>query len=130
MPKPTVSALAQHKIRQAQERLLAGSAWRTPVLTCEGDQVAVDDLVLSRHSVIRLMLHFDSSDSGSVDAGWNRHHRFHDLRHTAVTLLAVQGVHPRAIQAALGWENLSMLNRYAHLWKNSGRPSRALWTRF
>jgi integrase len=25
-----------------------------------------------------------------------------------------QGVHPRAIQAALGWENLSMLNRYAH----------------
>jgi len=41
-------------------------------------------------------------------------HRFHDLRHTAATLLAVQGVHPRAIQAALGWENLSMLNRYAH----------------
>lgn len=35
-------------------------------------------------------------------------------RHTAATLLAVQGVHPRAIQAALGWENLSMLNRYAH----------------
>jgi hypothetical protein len=29
-------------------------------------------------------------------------------------LLAVQGVHPRAIQAALGWENISMLNRYAH----------------
>jgi hypothetical protein len=42
------------------------------------------------------------------------HHRFHDLRHTAATLLAVQGVHPRAIQAALGWENLSMLDRYAH----------------
>jgi integrase len=42
------------------------------------------------------------------------HHRFHDLRHTAATLLAVQGVHPGAIQAALGWENLSMLNRYAH----------------
>jgi integrase len=42
------------------------------------------------------------------------HHRFHDLRHTAATLLAVQGVHPRAIQAALGWENISMLNRYAH----------------
>jgi hypothetical protein len=23
-------------------------------------------------------------------------------------------VHPRAIQAALGWENMTMLNRYAH----------------
>jgi integrase len=42
------------------------------------------------------------------------HHRFHDLRHTAATFLAIQGVHPSAIQAALGWENLSMLNRYAH----------------
>ena len=42
------------------------------------------------------------------------HHRFHDLRHTAATLLAVQGVHPRAIQSALGWENLSMLNGHVH----------------
>jgi len=36
------------------------------------------------------------------------------LRHTSATLLAIQGVHSRAIQAALGWENLSLLNRYAH----------------
>jgi len=50
----------------------------------------------------------------AIEAGWNRQHRFHDLRHTAATLLAIQGVHPRAIQAALGWENPSMLKRYAH----------------
>jgi hypothetical protein len=30
-----------------------------------------------------------------------------------------QGVHPRAIQAALGWENLSMLNRDAHFLEES-----------
>jgi integrase len=45
IPKLTLSARAEHKNRQSQERLLAGSAWRVPVLTCEGEQVAVDDLV-------------------------------------------------------------------------------------
>jgi integrase len=41
-------------------------------------------------------------------------HRFHDLRHTAATLLAVQGVHPKAIQSVLGWDQVSMVDRYAH----------------
>lgn len=41
-------------------------------------------------------------------------HRFHDLRHTAATLLAVQGVHPKVIQAVLGWDQLSMVDRYGH----------------
>jgi integrase len=115
MPKLTLSALAEHKIRQAQERLLAGSAWRTPVLTCDGDRVAVDDLVF----ITRFGNPFDAPTvthrfQALLTRAGIGHHRFHDLRHTAVTLLAVQGVHPRAIQATLGWENLSMLNRYAH----------------
>jgi len=115
VPKLTLSALAEHKARQAQERLLTGSAWRVPVLTCEGEQVAVDDLVF----ITRFGNPFDAPtvthrfQTLLTRAGIG-HHRFHDLRHTAATLLAVQGVHPRAIQAALGWENLSMLNRYAH----------------
>jgi integrase len=40
--------------------------------------------------------------------------RFHDLRHTAATLLAVQGVHPKVIQAVLGWDQLSRVDRYTH----------------
>jgi hypothetical protein len=28
--------------------------------------------------------------------------------------LRFRAVHPRAVQGALGWENISMLNRYAH----------------
>jgi integrase len=115
MPKLTLSALAEHKDRQSQERLLAGSAWRVPVLTCEGEQVAVDDLVF----ITRFGNPFDAPTvthrfQALLPQAGIGHHRFHDLRHTAATLLAVQGVHPRAIQAALGWENLSMLNRYAH----------------
>jgi len=40
--------------------------------------------------------------------------RFHDLRHTAATLLAVQGVHAKVIQSVLGWDQLSMVDRYTH----------------
>lgn len=111
IPKLTLSALAEHKGRQSQERLLAGSAWRVPVLICEGKQVAVDDLVF----ITRFGNPFDAPtvthrfQALLLQAGIG-HHRFHDLRHTAATLLAVQGVHPRANRAALGWENLSMLN--------------------
>ncbi|MEO8051598.1 MAG: tyrosine-type recombinase/integrase [Acidobacteriota bacterium] len=95
--------------------MLAGSAWKTPILSCEGARIGVDDLVF----VTRFG---NPSDAPTITHRFQNllkkagigHHRFHDLRHTAATLLAIQGVHPRAIQAALGWENLSMLNRYTH----------------
>ena len=115
IPKVTLSALAAHKSRQAQERLLAASTWQFPELFCETQWIPVDDLIF----VTRVGTPFDAPtvthrfQSLLKQAGIG-HHRFHDLRHTAATLLPVQGVHPRAIQAALGWENLSMLNRYAH----------------
>jgi integrase len=115
VPSATLSSLAQHQRSQLEERTLAGSAWRDPELTCDGQRVPVDDLL------------FVTPFGGPFDApiitrrfqalltlAGVGHHRFHDLRHTAATLLAVQGVHPRAIQAALGWENLAMLNRYTH----------------
>lgn len=38
-------------------------------------------------------------------------HRFHDLRHSAATLLLVQGVHPRTIQQILGWDRCVTLER-------------------
>ena len=118
LPGVTLSALAEHKARQADERVLAGSAWKVPELMCEGHKVPVDDLVF----VTRVGTPFDAPTvthrfQALLKRAGIGHHRFHDLRHTAATLLAVQGVHPQAIQAALGWESLLMLNRYAHFVK-------------
>src|SRR6185369_13299683 len=45
LPKLTLSALAEHKARLAQERLLAGTAWQAPLVICEGEKIAVEDLV-------------------------------------------------------------------------------------
>jgi integrase len=42
--------------------------------------------------------------------------RFHDLRHTAVTLAVAQGAHPKAVQRRMGHSTINMtLDRYGHL---------------
>ena len=42
--------------------------------------------------------------------------RFHDLRHTAATLMLQQGVHPKVVQERLGHSEIGMtLNTYSHV---------------
>ncbi len=42
--------------------------------------------------------------------------RFHDLRHTAATLMLQQGIHPKIVQECLGHSDISMtLNTYSHV---------------
>jgi integrase len=42
--------------------------------------------------------------------------RFHDLRHTAATLLLAQGVDPRTIMETLGHSHFSLtMNTYSHV---------------
>jgi integrase len=122
LPQVTLAALASHRKYQAEERQLAASAWRTPVLTVKEEPVPVDDLVfvnsLGNPYDAPTITHLFQSLLRVAGIG---HHRFHALRHTAATLLAVQGVHPRAIQGALGWENIAMLNRYSHFIEESRR---------
>ncbi len=115
LPQVTLSALAAHHMRQIEERKLAGTAWRVPTVHCEGREEPVDDFVFTtgigtplegRNVTKRFQLILKNCKIAS--------HRFHDLRHTAATLLAVQGVHPKAIQAVLGWDQVAMVDRYAH----------------
>jgi integrase len=42
--------------------------------------------------------------------------RFHDLRHTAATLMLQQGVHPKIVQERLGHSQISLtLDIYSHV---------------
>ena len=44
------------------------------------------------------------------------HTRFHDLRHTAATLLLTKGVHPKIVQEMLGHSSISItLDTYSHV---------------
>lgn len=58
-----------------------------------------------------------------IDAVWTRakaqagveDFRFHDLRHSAASFLAMHGATPLQIGAILGHKSLSMVGRYSHL---------------
>ena len=41
--------------------------------------------------------------------------RLHDARHTAATMLLVQGVDPRTVMDLLGWSQIAMTRRYQHV---------------
>lgn len=44
------------------------------------------------------------------------HTRIHDLRHTAATLLLIQGVHPRVVMELLGHSQSAItMNLYSHV---------------
>lgn len=49
--------------------------------------------------------------------------RFHDLRHTAATLLLSQNVHSKIVQARLGHSKIPVtLDTYRHVIEGDGRP--------
>jgi integrase len=52
--------------------------------------------------------------------------RFHDLRHTAATLLLTEGVHPKIVQERLGHSQISMtLDTYSHVLPSMQREASA-----
>lgn len=99
------AALRDHRSRQLEQRLLAGSAWQ--------DQ----DLL------------FCNGSGGPLDPSWQPATfyaelrrlglpaiRFHDLRHTAATLLLGRGVHPKVVSEMLGHATITLtLDTYSHL---------------
>ena len=105
MPGLLVSALKTHRTRQLEERLAAGAAWEdagfvfaSPIGT------ALEQRNVTREFHVILA----AAPLPAV--------RFHDLRHTAATLLLAQGVDPRTIMEALGHSQISLtLNTYSHV---------------
>lgn len=105
MPGVVVQALRDHRVRQLEERLVAGAAWQDLGLvftTTIG--TPIDARNLTRAFVALLNR-----------AGLPRV-RFHDLRHSAATLLLAQGVIARVIMELLGHSTIGMtLGTYSHV---------------
>lgn len=106
LPAITVSALAAHRLRQDQERLLAGSAWHEKgfVFTSSiGTPVDARGVIRCFHAILRRHPELPRI-------------RFHDLRHSAATLLLAQGVSPKYISDLLGHSQVSFtMQTYAHV---------------
>ncbi len=100
-----IAALRRHKVAQATERLRLGPAWEDSgfvFVTPKGGPIDSDNL-RNRHYYPLLKR-----------AGLSRI-RFHDLRHTAASLMAAQNVHVKVIQTMLGHSRASTtLDTYLH----------------
>ena len=105
MPGVVAAALRRHRTRQLEEQLAAGPEWRQSGLvftTPIGTPIDRGRL----HGTFKAILR----SAGLPDI------RYHDLRHTAATLLLVQGVDMRTIMATLGHSRISQtMDLYAHM---------------
>jgi integrase len=105
LPAVTRSALMAHRIAQSEERILAGSRWRETgfvFTTSIGTPIDARSVIRVFHAVLK---------TAGLPAL-----RFHDLRHSAATLLLAQGVSPRYISDLLGHSQVSFtMQTYAHV---------------
>ncbi|NMR18681.1 site-specific integrase [Cellulomonas fimi] len=104
LPEPLLIALRQHRRRQREARIHAGTLWRDSGLVFTnlvGRPVAPHD-----HS-----LHW----TAFLERLGIRPARLHDARHTAATLLLVQGVDQRVVMSMFGWTSPAMTTRYQHV---------------
>ncbi len=104
LPAPLVEELRAHRAQVNRRRLAAGEGWD-----------ATHDLV------------FPAAGGGLIDPArdhteWKsllkkaglRDVRLHDARHTAATLLLVQGVDIRTVMSIMGWTEMATAQRYTH----------------
>lgn len=101
----TLAKLRFHNDLQHQEQLIAGDRWR------ENDLI-FPSTIGTPHEPTTLLRHF----KGDLIKAELPEIRFHDLRHTAATLMLQQGVHPKVVQERLGHSTISLtLDTYSHV---------------
>jgi integrase len=104
LPPPCVTALREHQVSQDRERLAAGPRWQdTDVVfaTTVGTPVEPDNLSRSWERVRHA--------TGEPQA------RFHDLRHTCVSLLLDAGIPPHVVREIVGHSAIDVtMTIYAH----------------
>jgi integrase len=105
LPRTAVDALRMHRARQAEERLRLGAAWTDLDLVFVNTLGGPYDASNLRNWFYRVLKR----------AGLPRV-RFHDLRHTAATLLLARGVNVKVVSEMLGHANVGItLSIYGHV---------------
>ena len=100
-----LAMLKQHHVRQLEARLQAGAAWEEHGLVfCNRCGKLADPSGLFK--AFKKLL--KAADLPPM--------RFHDLRHSAATLLLAMGIHAKVVQELLGHSSITMtLNIYSHV---------------
>jgi integrase len=106
LPDIALEALKQHRARQAEQRLRAGPGWKNLNLVfCSGTGFYYSPSV-----------HHKSFKAVLKAAGIPETLRFHDLRHSAATILLAMGVNMKLIQQRMGHSDIAItLGLYSHV---------------
>lgn len=101
-----ITALRRRETRQQDERALVGSAWKEEDLVFTN---ALGGPLRANHVLQRQFTPLLRRTGLPLI-------RFHDLRHTAATLMLRQGIHPKIVAEMLGHSTVSMtLDIYSHV---------------
>ena len=93
----TLTRLRKHNVEQKRARVFIGGRWKEQGLIFTSSiGTPLDARKMSRQFKTTL------ARAGLPDI------RFHDLRHTAATLMLQQGIHPKIVQERLGHSNIGM----------------------
>lgn len=105
LPDFAVDALKAHRLMVDKVRLKAGDRWIERGLVFPnryGSFLNADVILRWFHIILK--------KAGLPDM------RFHDLRHSAATILLTMGVHPKVVQERLGHSDITMtMNIYSHV---------------
>ncbi len=101
-----MKALIAHKVRQDTKRVVLGDAWRDQGLVFAGEVGGpIEATNMMRGSFRRVVARASAPRI-----------RFHDLRHTAASLLLGARINPKVVSEMLGHASVSItLDIYAHV---------------
>ncbi len=105
LPDIVIDVVGRHRVRQDEVKAKLGTAWQdSGYVFCNGIGEFLDESqlqVMYKRLLKRAML---------------PNIRFHDLRHSAATIMISMGVNPKVVQEILGHSTISMtMDTYAHV---------------
>jgi integrase len=106
LTRPVIEVLREHRVRQVAQRLTIGEAWQDyDLVFCGPTGSPAEGANLSRAHFKRLLCKAEAPDI-----------RFHDLRHTAATLMLLRGVPTKVVSEMLGHASIAItLDTYSHV---------------
>jgi len=119
LPALVVDLLSQQRMKQAQAKMEAGAAWQEHDLvfsTSMGTPLNPSKVIDRFKSLLK------KADLPGI--------RFHDLRHSAASILLGMGIHPKVVQELLGHNQISMtMDIYSHVMPAMHKDAMDRWNK-
>ena len=105
LPSVALNALRRHRVRQLQERLLAGSRWQETGLVFT---TSIGSLIDGNNLLRAFQRHLQRLGLPVMP--------FHGLRHSAATLMLALGIQPKVVAEMLGHSRIGItMDIYSHV---------------